>query len=167
MLAPALPGHPPAAPGRSGRPAPSPWPLRLLAALAGALWFALDVTGAIGRGVPAAIPALAGVLLAAGTAVLVRRWSAPGRGWTGAHALALASGALAASLLFGLLVSSIPPGPATAVQLAVTGAAGGLLVAMGRRLRPSYSAGAGAARLGPDRDPALVAPVEADRPAGA
>jgi hypothetical protein len=170
-------------PGRPPRPAPARWALRLLGGLGGVLWFALDVAGAVGRGVPAAAVLPAGLLLAAGTALLVRRWSAPGRGWSGGHSLALASGALAASLLFGLLVSSIRPGPATAVQLAVTAAAVALLVALARRPQPPYSVGAGAVRLGPDRvlgddhdpdgggagvrdrDPALVATLEADRPA--
>ncbi|MBK9714521.1 MAG: hypothetical protein IPO81_24905 [Kouleothrix sp.] len=90
------------APTEASEGTPPAWRVGLLAALAAVAWFALlDLPHALREGALALLPMLAALALAAALVWLIRRWSAPGRRWTELHRLALASGALPISMLFG------------------------------------------------------------------
>jgi hypothetical protein len=87
------------------RSVPSPWVLGLLALVATAGWFGLFfLPDALKSGARALIPMVATAALAAGTGLLIRKWSAPDRRWTDLHRIALILGALPANMLFGFLV---------------------------------------------------------------
>lgn len=93
----------PAAAPQPGAHAPAAWQVALLAALAAAAWFALlDLPHALREGALALLPMLAALALVAALVVGIRRWSAS-QAWSDLHRLALASGALLISMLFGLL----------------------------------------------------------------
>ncbi len=91
-----------AAPASSVRNAPSPWLVGLVTFVAAAAWFALlGLPHSLRAGALALAPMLAEIAMAIAVAALIRRWSGPDRAWTDLHRLALASGALLISMLFG------------------------------------------------------------------
>ena len=72
------------------RNAPTPWLVGFVAFLAAGTWFGLlDLPHAVLTGTLVLVPMTLGVVLAAGMAALIRRWSAPGRQWSDLHSLAL------------------------------------------------------------------------------
>jgi len=90
------------APHSSLRPAPPPWLVGLVAFVAAGAWFALlDLPHSLRTGALFLLPMLAEIALAVGFAALIRHWSAPQRGWSDQHQLALAAGALLVSMLVG------------------------------------------------------------------
>ena len=94
--------RPPSEPQRS---APSPWLVGLLILVATTGWFGLFfLPQSLKGGAWALIPMLAAAALGGGTALVFRKWSAPDRGWTDLHSLALILGALPVTMLFGFLV---------------------------------------------------------------
>jgi len=96
---PAAPAPKPAA--EPVRDAPSPWLVGLVAALTAGLWFGLlDLPSSLRESALVLLPMLGELALVAGVAALIRRWSAR-RDWSDIHRLALACGALLASMLFG------------------------------------------------------------------
>jgi len=89
-------------PAARGSAAPSPWFVGLVAFLAGTAWFnLLFLPHALRTGALALVPLLLGVVVAAGLAALLRRWSSAGSAWTYLHELALVLGGLLPSMLFG------------------------------------------------------------------
>jgi hypothetical protein len=127
---------------------PSPWLVGLFAFLVADAWFVLlGLPDGLRIGAWVLIPMLLGVALVALVVVLVGRWSAPSRRWTDAHRLALASGALLTSMLYGFFfVTAGNPvdqtGQAIASSMAVT-----LLAVFARRVRKrSASVGTTVAR---------------------
>jgi hypothetical protein len=89
-------------PASSARSALSPWLVGLLAFVIAGAWFALLDLPHVFRSSPLVlVPILAELALAAGFVALIRRWSGPDHAWTDLHRLALACGALLASMLVG------------------------------------------------------------------
>ena len=82
---------------------PVPTPLAGLAALSMAgLWVQLfKLPQPIRGGLRVLAPMLLAGCLVCAFAAMVRSWSAPGRGWTDLHRLALVAGALAATMVYG------------------------------------------------------------------
>jgi len=95
-------------PRASVRAAPSPWLVGLVAFLAGTAWFnLLFLPHVLRTGALVLVPLLLGLVVAAGLAALLRRWSAAGRAWTDLHKLALVLGALLPSMLFGFFFVTV------------------------------------------------------------
>jgi hypothetical protein len=92
-----------AAPG--GRKAPVPWPAGLMAFVAAMLFSGLFLFLPTLPGVPSLLSILLYVALYVAVVTLVRRWSTQ-RLWSTRHLLALASGALIETMLFGFLLVS-------------------------------------------------------------
>lgn len=113
---------------------PSPWLLGLIAFLASGLWFGLlALPEGLKHGPRVLLPMSLGVAMAAALYAGISRWSSS-RAWTGIHALSLASGAMAVSMLFGFVaVTASNPidhrGQGVVMTLAVA-----LLLVFGRRL---------------------------------
>jgi hypothetical protein len=81
--------------------APPAWLMALVALLTAIAWFILlDLPHMLRTSALVLAPMLAEVALVAGVVVLLWRWSAR-RGWADLHRLALAGGAMLASMLFG------------------------------------------------------------------
>lgn len=94
-----------ATPGSNARPAPAPWLVALIVGGAACAWFALlDIPHVLRDSALVIVPILLVLLIAALAAWSIRRWSAPGRGWTELHQLALACGALVVSALVGFFL---------------------------------------------------------------
>ncbi len=125
-----------AAPASSVRNAPSPWLVGLVTFVAAAAWFALlGLPHSLRAGALALAPMLAEIAMAIAVAALIRRWSGPDRAWTDLHRLALASGALLISMLFGFFfvtasnpIDQLGQGVASIVAI-------GLLALFARRLQ--------------------------------
>lgn len=124
------------APVEPSEEAPPAWRVGLLAALAAVAWFALlDLPHALRAGALVLLPMLAALALAAAAVWLIRRWSAPGRRWGELHRLALASGALLISMLFGFFFVTAGSRVDQIGQGVVSLVAIGLLARLAWRLR--------------------------------
>jgi hypothetical protein len=107
---------PPVSPGShsaSARPAPSPWIVLVVGLVAGFLWqFILALSRVffpvLIQGALVLLPMLVAASLAAGVFWLLRRWS-QSQDWNDMHWLALASGALVAHTVFGVLFLTFTP----------------------------------------------------------
>jgi hypothetical protein len=105
---------PPVSPGSNcANPVPSPWIVGLLGLVAGFLWqFILALTRVLFpvliQGALVLIPMLVAASLAAVVFWLLRKWSQT-RDWNDVHWLALASGALVAHTIFGVLFLTFTP----------------------------------------------------------
>jgi hypothetical protein len=84
---------------------PSPWFVGAVSFLAAFAWFLLlGLPAPLKSGFPVLFPIVSGIALSAGMAVLIRRWSARGGGWSDTHSLALVMGSLPPVMLFGFFV---------------------------------------------------------------
>jgi hypothetical protein len=116
----------PAVPAASTAGAPSPWLMGLISFASTAAWFGLlHLPETLRSGAVVLAPMALEIILAAGVAALIRRWSAS-RGWNDAHRLALAFGAILTSTLYGVNFvtagspgNQIGEGVASAVTLAL------------------------------------------------
>jgi hypothetical protein len=91
--------------------APRPWLVGIAALVVGLAWLVLIfIAYGAAPTLPAAIPMVSGIVVAALTALIVNRWiNRPD--WRDAHSLALVSGALLASMLAGFLLLKISAAP--------------------------------------------------------
>lgn len=136
------------APRVAARRALRPWLLAMTAFLLGLVWLVLTVTAlGVAPSLNPVIPILVALAWAGGTCVLVRRW-ARASDWRDGHRLALAFGALVASMLEGFLVVGPLGGPVAAVGKLVLNLVGlALLLALAwqtrRRSRTAVEAASG------------------------
>lgn len=108
--------------------APNPWLMALSALVVAAAWFGLlDLPHTMRAWPLVLVPMLLDVLLVAGGALLVRRWSSA-HDWSDLHRLALLSGALIPSMLWGFFfvtagnrIDQIAQGSASIIMLAFLG----------------------------------------------
>jgi hypothetical protein len=120
----------------SVRNAPSPWLVGLVTFVGAAAWFNLvGLPQSLRAGALVLAPMLGEIAIAIVVATLIRRWSGPDRAWTDLHRLALASGALLISMLFGFFfvtagnpIDQLSQGVASVVAI-------GLLALFARRLQ--------------------------------
>ena len=124
------------APTTSVRNAPSPWLVGLVTFVGAGAWFNLvGLPHSLRAGALVLAPMLGEIAIAIAVATLIRRWSGPDRAWTDLHRLALASGALLISMLFGFFfvtasnpIDQLGQGVASIVAI-------GLLALFARRLQ--------------------------------
>jgi hypothetical protein len=114
------------------RKAPAPWLVGLVAFLASATFSATFLLFPQLTVVPAALPVLLYATGYAGVALLMRRWSTSHL-WSRRHLLALASGALVETMLFGFLLVSQGSSADLILHIALCALLLLLLVAMARR----------------------------------
>ncbi|MFL5655507.1 MAG: hypothetical protein ACJ8CB_15185 [Ktedonobacteraceae bacterium] len=91
--------------GPGGRKAPAPWQVGLMAFLAAMLFSGMFLFFPGIPGVPALLPILLYVALFVAVMLLIRHWSTQHM-WNARHRLALASGALIETMIFGFLLVS-------------------------------------------------------------
>jgi hypothetical protein len=145
-------------PSRPGD-APSPWLVGLLALVVALAWFGLLLLPApIKLSGWVIVPMVLDLALLLTAVSLVRRWSAPGHGWTDLHRLALAAGPMPASMLWGFVYVTAGRPLDRALQAAACMAVTVLLARFAQSLHRS----GGSALVAPDRS-AIGRPV-ATRP---
>lgn len=132
--------HPPDAiePSRSAAAQKVPGPLLLAgtAFVASGLWFRLlALPDVLRRGPFVLLPMIAAAMMAGGLSLLIRRWSASDVRWTDLHRLALAAGAMVASMMFGFFVVTASNRIDHLGQGVICVAAGLLLAAFARALQ--------------------------------
>lgn len=90
---------------QAGKGVPAPWLVGLIAFLAGALFFGIQLFFPIVPAIPPLLPFLLNGALYVAMVLLIRRWSRQ-REWSAGHLLALASGALVTYMIYGFWLES-------------------------------------------------------------
>ncbi len=88
-----------------GKGVPAPWSVGLIAFLAGALFFGIQLFFPTVPAIAPLLPILMYAVLYAVVAILIEHWSTE-PGWTAHHQIALASGALFTYMIYGFLLES-------------------------------------------------------------
>lgn len=122
----------------SGPAAPAPIAMGIVAAGGTFLWFALTVLwpswGGWARAIPAFVPILLALVVAALACVACRAW-ATRAGWSDRHRLAVVSGALLSSMAVGFVANDLSDPVNLIGKIVLNVAAAGCLVLLARKLR--------------------------------